>query len=1434
MNYINKLFRGENMKKTVSVIVALALLLGVSVQAFSSGGMRWLYNLLDGTKGTTYYVDSVAGCDDNDGTSKDRAWKTIDRVNSTPLSGGDKVLFKSGCTFIGQLMPIGSGSAEDGAISIGRYSDGALPIIDANGATENDGAVIRLYNQEYIEISELELTSSSSQAGRRNGILVIARDFGRAEHIYISDCNIHDVVTNARKETVIAMQETGGDGDDLPNIGSTCGAIAFMSLRGGARIPTAYNDILINSNTISKTGANGSGIIFSSDYNSFGQDGFNDDDWSLFYGSTNVLITNNDLKNTAQAIRLQSMDGGVGNGVVVEHNVSYKPDNSDSNSGMWLSSSKDVIWQYNEIYGLDNGGMNDCGAFDADGNTERTVFQYNYTHDNRGEAVMFCNIHWNSNYSPTNAIGNIYRYNISQNDMWGANSSHGRFWVQKGAKDSYFYNNVVYIGEGLSGHNIAVQESENNYFYNNIFINKSDASSYSIIENTTTVIENNCFYGYHPESEPELDESNIIMSITDNSPLVNAGSGGIGIDTLDGYKLADLSPCKGKGKAVSKSGGKDFFGNAFTKDCKLDIGVHQTDSFVDAEAPSEFKVSTKVDGIDSITLSWNEADDNAGVQKYVIHVDGKAVGVTDETTFTADELLPNTEYSFFVRAFDASGNSTDSPAVSASTKKATDAELMLSVSSALTYDINGNECNTFSPEGFAAARFKVVDGNNKPIKNARVEVLVSAKGQNDYKNLASYTDDSGIAQIGFYADYYPSDTEVSIAVTDVIKSGFEFSASDNDNVSVTVLSQGTQGFINLIENPDFEECALLGAPIGWNIEKSDNIYTSAKVEENIGYNGGRALHITSGKGFEVNVSQSITTAPDGIYTLTLWVKNTADSLVVTLNDSSCIVGADEHWQQICLQEIAVTNRKLSLNISAIGSALQSVVLDKIELSKNLIRNSRFERIHPSVHLPSNFYYETNDCSIAADATTDNENPSSKLRGITLVPEYGSTYLNVLKVGSDDAFDIKMGQQITNLQNGVYTFSIKALNMGDINAVVTVKDHGGEAITKRIKVSSKFAVTKIEGIEVTSSKATIELSFSGEGGRADYLLLSEPDFSFRTDRPEHDMVTPAHSNLLAGYNNSFENNESTAPAKWKSVWKRGTPEFYITDEDSHSGNYSTKIVLKTSDDAVNFKPEINIFTDLSSGYYTFSAWVKGTYKVKVTATADDVNSYEKYSKISDEWHKVTISNIYVSDGKLTVGFWNAISTGGEVYALLDDVELVRSTASYDVAKQIKTLEAVEKGDMAVTLPVYEGFEIDINASSDENIIKTTGDVVLPRYDTVVALELCVKNKMNGKESSFVTVDVPVCGIQTDENLSYVFGDANSDQKTDILDIIRMKKYLSSAANEINLVAVDDDLNGILTVDDMVVLRKILLKSISYEAFAQGDVAWNENWDSLLGQ
>ena len=101
---------------------------------------------------TTYFLSSISGSDNNDGLSTLSPWKTLDKINNTPLFPGDKIMFCSGQNFTGTLVLDGSGTEMD-PIIIDIYGGSDRAVI--NG--ENNLCCIYLDNKQGIEIHNLEL-----------------------------------------------------------------------------------------------------------------------------------------------------------------------------------------------------------------------------------------------------------------------------------------------------------------------------------------------------------------------------------------------------------------------------------------------------------------------------------------------------------------------------------------------------------------------------------------------------------------------------------------------------------------------------------------------------------------------------------------------------------------------------------------------------------------------------------------------------------------------------------------------------------------------------------------------------------------------------------------------------------------------------------------------------------------------------------------------------------------------------------------------------------------------------------------------------------------------------------------------------------------------------------------------------------------------------
>lgn len=264
----------RNLKqRTGSLLLALIMLISLT-----AGLPKMVYAEEDQQpqtlgNGTSYYVDAENGSDDNTGTTPAEAWKTFEPVNGKTFQPGDNILLKADCVWNdAYLWPKGSGS-EDEPITIDMYGEGEKPRINTNGvhnteAADNTSSCVRLKDQEYVIIRNLELTNHSDQPltatgdlrpyedaeaadGKLNrfpfgsgdylvGILVTITAGQETDKVYhditVEDCYIHDVnglrmfhspaMDGSSKLTWTRAWELGGFDTDL---WKASGGIAFTT-----------------------------------------------------------------------------------------------------------------------------------------------------------------------------------------------------------------------------------------------------------------------------------------------------------------------------------------------------------------------------------------------------------------------------------------------------------------------------------------------------------------------------------------------------------------------------------------------------------------------------------------------------------------------------------------------------------------------------------------------------------------------------------------------------------------------------------------------------------------------------------------------------------------------------------------------------------------------------------------------------------------------------------------------------------------------------------------------------------------------------------------------------------------------------------------------------------------------------------------------------
>lgn len=430
-------------------------------------------------------------------------------------------------------------------IVIGRYGEGARPRLDGDGKA---GSTVYLYNVEYWEVSDLEITNTGPERkpGRR-GVHVHIKDFGTAHHIHLKNLFIHDVNGSIFKKK-------GGGG-------------AILWQNEGETEKSRFDGLLIENCHLKRCTRNG--------INARGY--WKRDEW---HPNLNVVIRRCLLEEIpGDGIVPIACDGAL-----VEHNVMRDCprllESGDAAAGIWPWSCDNTVIQFNEV--SDHKAPWDAQGFDSDWNCRNTLIQYNYSHDNEGGFLLVCN---NGDATPPSNVGNhgtVVRYNISVNDGLRQAPTHQgvfspTFHISGPCKNTQIYNNVIFINRKpndkidktiLKMDNWGGPWPEDTVFANNIFY-LQDTASFQFGEDKRTLFTNNAYYGTI-NNLPADSAACTLDPKFQHLPLRAPD----GFEELKAFLLQKGSPCIGAGRPIPNNGARDFFGNAVAKDGPRCIGAH--------------------------------------------------------------------------------------------------------------------------------------------------------------------------------------------------------------------------------------------------------------------------------------------------------------------------------------------------------------------------------------------------------------------------------------------------------------------------------------------------------------------------------------------------------------------------------------------------------------------------------------------------------------------------------------------------------------------------------------------------------------------------------------------------------------------------------------------------------------------------------------------
>lgn len=607
-------------RKVLTIMTSMAVLCSAIMPSVGT----WAAEGSQRSTATTYYVSTLNGKDSNDGLSEDAAFYSLQKINDLELKPGDQILLECGSVFTnGYLHLYEQSGSQEAPIVIDHYGEGNDPVIDTNGQGvwyQNYGVAldssshkmngyvsssILLYDSEYVEINHLEIVNKAPKIEtaynaldvmNRTGVAAVAQNKGTVDHIYLNDLYVHDVIGNVY--------------DKHMNNGGIYFTV-FKPRNEAATGVSRYDGVKIENCRVERVNRWGIAVGYTAYWNRFTAAAISDAAIAQ-YGSGNVEIRNNYVKDAGgDAITTMYCDRPL-----IEYNVSdgvarqiNTTDYSATGSGrvaaaIWPWKCKDAIFQYNEAF--DTCLNQDGQAWDADYG-DGTIYQYNYSHNNGGGCVMFCGV---------DAINNIFRYNISQDDLSGVMNVPSN-------PDAHVYNNVFYIKEGVPFIRPSMTGGAMTVENNIIYYCAEEPATENWHNGVNATYSNNLYYNYAnvpkedayaiaaPKGTPIFENPGTAPSDTDGEANLHndpqAGS------VFDGYRLAQDSLAIHAGKIIEGNGGEDFFGNPVSQSERPDIGAHESGAVT-------LHPYSEIYGVDRVNQEITGVDTEVSVEEFLAGV----------------------------------------------------------------------------------------------------------------------------------------------------------------------------------------------------------------------------------------------------------------------------------------------------------------------------------------------------------------------------------------------------------------------------------------------------------------------------------------------------------------------------------------------------------------------------------------------------------------------------------------------------------------------------------------------------------------------------------------------------------------------------------------------------------------------------------------------
>jgi hypothetical protein len=529
------------MYKLILTISTISLLGTTTFNSCSGPGKEGV------AEGTIYYI-SIDGDDSSRGTSMDQPWKSIEKVNATDFSPGDRILFRGGDQFTGNIKLTSEDSGtEDARIVLSSYGSGKALI---NG--ENSEAV-RADSCGFLTAENLELRGAGRKKGNTtDGLLALHCNGIRIDHVEaygFQKSGVHVRQSHDASITNVYAHENG------------------------------FAGIHVTGTTI--------------------WDPDNYDNHNLYIGY--CVAENNPgdptvLDNhSGNGILASSVKGGVIEYCEAFNNGWDMPWTGNGPVGIWIWDATAVTIQYCIAHhNRTNPVAADGGGFDFDGGVSNCTIQYCISHNNEGAGYGLYEFGATKPWE-----NNIVRYNLSQDDgiinggsvgiwksdergaMQGCQIYNNTFfnskengpsiWMYKHYPGFEFRNNVfIYNGPFISG----VPSITDEVFQGNLYWNLSGDPSFEGFKNleewakaTGHEMVGGEFVGLY--SDPQFRNAGGV-EVTDPEQIGN--------EALEGYNPDPGSPLIDAGLHLKDlfnldPGTRDLPGTSIPMNNKFDIGA---------------------------------------------------------------------------------------------------------------------------------------------------------------------------------------------------------------------------------------------------------------------------------------------------------------------------------------------------------------------------------------------------------------------------------------------------------------------------------------------------------------------------------------------------------------------------------------------------------------------------------------------------------------------------------------------------------------------------------------------------------------------------------------------------------------------------------------------------------------------------------------------